>query len=352
MLQSLHISNVVLIQSLELDFNTGLCALTGETGAGKSILLDSLGLAMGARSEARLVRKGEDKASVTATFEIDKNSPIYTVLEENEIEPSSELILRRVVKSDGKSKAWINDQPISVSLLKQIGTCLVEYHGQFETHGLRDPERHGGMLDAYAGLTTETDELRTLWRDWRKAEKVLKDAIKKADAEREEEEYLRACLEDLDKLAPEQGEEDTLTELRQRIKNKEQIIDALSTAQKHLTSDKGAENSLIQATKTLDRGQEKIGQVVETMMEQLDIALDNLREVSTAIDNLMSDFSDEEISQEVLDDRLYALRSEARKHGCLVDDLSAKREEIAEAISNIERQDDILSELNRNVSVT
>ncbi len=352
MLQSLHISNIVLIKSLDLDFNNGLCALTGETGAGKSILLDSLGLAMGARSEARLVRKGEDKASVTATFEIGEKSPINKLLEENELNFSQDLIIRRTVKSDGKSKAWVNDQPISVNLLKQIGASLVEYHGQFETHGFRDPEKHGAMLDAYAGITNETDELRALWNEWRKAERTLKTAIKKADEEREEEEYLRACLEDLDKLAPEIGEEDTLTELRQRLKNKEQIVEALNSAQKFLTSDKGADNSIVQTTRVLDRAEEKIGQSVQLMMEQLDIALENIREVTHTIDGLMADFSDEEVSQEALDDRLYALRSEARKHGCMVDDLSNKREEIANSISSIERQDDILSELNRNVSHT
>lgn len=352
MLQNLHISNVVLIKSLDLNFHNGLCALTGETGAGKSILLDSLGLAMGARSEARLVRKGEDQASITATFEIEKTSPINALLEENELNHSSELIIRRIVKVDGKSKAWVNDQPISINFLKQIGACLVEYHGQFETHGLRDPDKHGGMLDAYAGLTTQADELRALWRDWRKAEKTLKQAIKKADEAREEEEYLRGCLEDLDKLAPEQGEEDTLTEIRQRLKNKEQIVDALNNAQKHLSSDKGADNSIVQATRVLDRAQDKIGSVVETMLEQMDVALENLRDVISTIDGLMADVQDEEISQDVLDDRLYALRSEARKHNCLVDDLSAKRNEIAEAISSIEKQGDVLSELNRNVSHT
>lgn len=352
MLQSLHISNVVLIQSLHLDFNGGLCALTGETGAGKSILLDSLGLAMGARSEARLVRKGTDQASVTATFDIPKDSAVHKILEDQGLETSDELIVRRSVKADGKSKAWLNDQIISIGLLKDIGAHLVEYHGQFETHGLRDPDRHAEMLDAYAGLTSEADVLRALWKAWRKAEKTLKDAERKAEEAKEEEEYLRACLEDLDKLAPEQGEEDTLSELRQRLKNKEEIVSALNTAQKHLTSDKGADNALVQTTRTLGRAQEKIGSAVEQMMEHLDAALENVRDVIHTIDGLMADFQDEEISQDVLDDRLYALRSEARKHNCLVDDLSDKRDEIAQKLSLIDHQGDHLSALNKDVQDT
>lgn len=349
MLQSLHISNVVLIESLYLDFNNGLCALTGETGAGKSILLDSLGLAMGARSEARLVRKGTEKATVTATFDLAKNSAIHKILTEQELESDVQTIIRRVVKSDGKSKAWINDQPISIGLLKDIGAYLVEYHGQFETHGLRDPDRHGAMLDSYAGLTHETVDLKTFWKTWRKAERILKEAERQAEEAKEEEDYLRACLEDLDKLAPELGEEDTLSELRQRLKNKEEIVHALNSAQKSLTSDKGADNAIVQTTRTLDRAQDKIGSVVEQMMEQLDVALENIRDVTHIIDGLMADFQDEEISQDVLDDRLYALRSEARKHHCLVDDLPKKRDEIAQSLSLIDHQGDHLSALNKDV---
>ncbi len=352
MLQTLHISNVVLIDSLTLDFNTGLCALTGETGAGKSILLDSLGLAMGARSEARLVRKGAEQASVTATFHINKSSFLYSMLSEQGLSTSDELILRRIVKQDGKSKAWINDQPVSITFLKEVAACLVEYHGQFETHGLRDPESHGIMLDSYAQLTTDIRVLGTMWRAWRQAEKALKTAIKHADEAQEEEEYLRACLDELYILAPEQGEESMLIELRQRLKNKEAIVQALKTAQKHLTSDKGADNALVQTTRILDRAQDKIGESVESMMAQLDIALDNVREVTNTIDTLMADFQEEDISQEILDDRLYALRSEARKHNCLVEELSAKREEIAQKLSQIESQGDILSALNKEVLET
>lgn len=353
MLHNLHISNVVLIQSLDLDFNAGLCALTGETGAGKSILLDSLSLAMGARSEARLVRKGTDTATVTATFDVTNNTPLISQLHEQGIDVSQDpqnMMIRRSVKSDGKSKAWLNDQPISIGLLKSIAPYLVEYHGQFETHGLRDPERHAAMLDAYAQIEGDKEVLRDYWREWRKAERTLKHAEKQAEEAKAEEEYLRACLEDLDKLAPEQGEEDTLTEMRQRLKNKEEIISALSGAQKYLTSDKGADNALVQTTRALDRAQDKIGEVVETMMEQLDNALENVRDVTHTIDGLIADITDEDISQEALDDRLYALRSEARKHGCMVDDLANKREEISEKISLIEHQEDTLSELNRNVA--
>ena len=154
MLTTLRIENVVLIETLEIDFRKGLCALTGETGAGKSILLDSLGLAIGARADSGLVRKGTDKAQVSATFEVSQKHPAFAVLEEAgiTIEQGEDIILRRSLTSDGRSKAFINDQSVSAGLMRTVGDMLIEIHGQFDTQGLLNPSTHREMLDEYANI--------------------------------------------------------------------------------------------------------------------------------------------------------------------------------------------------------
>ena len=232
MLCGLTIQNVVLIETLSISFEKGFNALTGETGAGKSILLDSLGLALGARADTGLVRKGTDQAAVTAEFFIDDNHPALALLEEQGMAADRNLVLRRQLGSDGRSRAFVNDQPVSVGLLKQIGDMLVEIHGQFETHGLLDSKTHRAMLDEYAGLD---DTLPKLWKEWRANEKALKEAQDNIAKMRAEEEYLRQALEDLDALSPKQGEEEELASLRTRLMSREKIIESLSGADEGIT---------------------------------------------------------------------------------------------------------------------
>jgi DNA repair protein RecN (Recombination protein N) len=227
MLASLSIQNVVLIDRLNIDFRDGLCALTGETGAGKSILLDALGLALGARSESGLVRKGADAAQVTAEFHIGKNHSSAAILKNSDIEPDENLILRRSVSTDGRSRAFINDQPVSIGLLKQIGETLVEIHGQFETQGLLNPATHGEMLDEYAGIG---NALSGLWSSWKTETEKFEQLKTDAEKSRNEETYLRQAVEDLDALAPKSGEESELSALRARLMNREQALEALTIA--------------------------------------------------------------------------------------------------------------------------
>ena len=152
MLTALNISQVVLIDRLQIEFKPGFCALTGETGAGKSILLDSLGLALGARADAGLVRKGAEQASVSATFSLDKKHPVHAFLKSHDLDSDTTLILRRVLSADGRSRAFINDQPVGVTMLRHVGDILVEIHGQFDTQGLLDPDTHRALLDSYAAV--------------------------------------------------------------------------------------------------------------------------------------------------------------------------------------------------------
>jgi DNA repair protein RecN (Recombination protein N) len=341
MLASLMINNVVLIDRLSIHFEPGLCALTGETGAGKSILLDSLGLALGARSESGLVRKEADQAVVAAEFDIPDNHRVFMLLTEQGIEIENPVILRRSVNADGKSRAFINDHPISVSLLKQIGEMLVEIHGQFDTQTLLNPRVHRGILDEYANVDTQT--LRQVWDDWKNAQDIL--IQRKADMERAraEEDYLRSALEQLDELSPKDGEEEKLTVLRARLMKREQILENLSNAD---TGVEEAQNVL----NTVWRALEKTGQGSEELLAGLERVASELQEVSAGVQTMSAELSESEYSLTEIDDRLFSLKAQARKHACSVDELPLKHEEIANLLKSIGHQEDTLSALEKDVA--
>lgn len=338
MLAGLTIKNVVLIDQLSIQFEKGLCALTGETGAGKSILLDSLGLALGARSESGLVRKGEETANVSAEFDLPAKHPVFEFLKEQGLDAESPLVLRRSVSQDGKSRAFINDHPVSVSLLKQAGERIVEIHGQFDTQTLLNPRVHRGMLDEYAGAKPQ--ELASAWHGWKEAEQEL--AKKKADMERarSEEAYFRAALEQLDELAPKQGEEESLTLLRSRLMKREQNIESYSNAYK------GSEQA-ISNLNTVWKALEKAGEGGSDVAKALDRAMAELQEVSNGVEAMVASLENSEYSLSDIDDRLFALKAQARKHACTIDDLPQKRDEMAALLRGIENQSDTLADLQK-----
>lgn len=338
MLATLSIQNVVLIEQLTIEFSSGLCALTGETGAGKSILLDSLGLALGARSESGLVRKGAEKASVTAAFDITLEHPANGVLKNSDFDPAEELILRRTVGSDGRSKAFINDKPVSAGLLRQVGDQLVEIHGQFDTHGLLDPSTHRGLLDEYAGID---GAVQNLWDEWQ-AKKDKLEALKASSQKaRENEEYLRQAIEDLDALEPVSGEEEKLASLREQLMNREQVLEGLNTAYAALNGDTDPIRS---AWGTLDRISSKLGEQGSEIIEALSRASSEAQEASALIQSLSVDLEQSEHSLESIDDRLFALRAQARKHNCTVDELADIREQLAQELNMIEHGDEVLAQ--------
>ena len=340
MLTSLSIQNVVLIDLLNIEFRAGLCALTGETGAGKSILLDSLGLALGARSESALVRKGAEQAQVSAVFDIEPAHPARSFLKQADItvDDGEDIILRRTVGADGRSKAFINDQPVSVGLLKQTSEALIEIHGQFDTQGLLNPATHRQMLDEYAGLKTDVPEA---WDEWKKHQQALEDLKTNSAASRAEEEFLRTSLEDLDALEPKTGEDAELASLRERLMHREQVLEALNTAYQALS---GEDDPVRKAWGALDRVADKIGPSAEAPVSALDRASSEIQEALSEIQSLSADLQNSEHDLQSIDDRLFELRSQARKHQCEVDDLPAKREELAVKLNAIEHADDLLEE--------
>lgn len=336
MLTSLSIKNVVLIDQLTIVFEKGFCALTGETGAGKSILLDSLGLALGARSESSLVRKGQEQASVTAVFEVDKSHPALSILRDSDLQADTSLILRRSVNKDGRSRAYINDQPVSVGLLREVGDALVEVHGQFETQGLVNPLTHRRLLDEYAGID---DSLSQVYEAWKIEERELEDLRSSTEKSRAEEEYLRQAVEDLDALEPKQGEEESLSSLREQLMHREQVLEGLNNAYEALS----AENDPVRkAWAALERIAGKLGAQAQDAIGSLERATSEIQEAVLSIQALSNDLQESEHDLESIDDRLFGLRAQARKHGCSVDELQAMRERLVQQLNMIEHADETL----------
>jgi len=262
MLISLSIRDVVLIEALQAEFASGLCALTGETGAGKSILLGALGLAAGERADRGLVRSGSDEAAATAVFDIAPEHEARRVLVEAgiEIDPGEALILRRRLTVDGRSQAYVNDQPASVGLLKSLGDLLVEVHGQHDGRGLLDPKSHRGLLDSFARNDTQIAAVKSAWRAFGEARDRV-ETLEKAQANSTEEEaWLRHALDALDKLDPRAGEEAELADERKFLQSAEQALTELQAATDALEADGGMSNRLNAALRGLERVRGGLGQ--------------------------------------------------------------------------------------------
>ena len=339
MLAGLSIRDIVLIERLSLSFAPGLTVLTGETGAGKSILLDALALALGDRADSGLIRQGAPQASVTAEFQLADDHPAFAILAEQDMPPEGQLVIRRTVGIDGRSRGFVNDQPVSVALLRRLAETLVEIHGQFETHGLFDARTHRLLLDAYGGFNSLIDDVRTAWRDWSAANVELARLVDDADAALAEEAYLRDAVAELDQLAPKPGEEASLSETRQRLQHREKLLDALSTAQRELAGDRGAELSLSVARRALERVADRAGGSFDQILAALDRAAIEIGEGLAALDVAGAEFESEGQDLTVVDDRLFDLRRVARRHGVAVDDLADLRESLAGKLANLDDRD-------------
>ena len=326
MLSSLAIRDVVLIERLDLHFGPGLTALTGETGAGKSILLDSLGLALGARAEAGMVRAGQAQASVAAAFHPPAGHPAFDILREQGIEPEEDLVLRRVVQADGRSRAFVNDQPVGVALLRRLGATLVEVQGQHEQVGLADPASHGGLLDAFGGLEPRRSATAEAWSAWRAATKRLAEAREAIAAAQREEEWLRHAVAELKDLNPEEGEEDRLASERQRLQQGERRAEAIAAAIAELTPRDRRSGSPARALREAARALERLpppNEDAQPALAALAAAQDALAEAEAALSHLMNEGGPDPRRLEQVEERLFALRAAARKHSVTVVDLPA-----------------------------
>ena len=347
MLTRLAIRNIVLIEALDLDFAAGLGVLTGETGAGKSILLDALGLVLGNRADSGLVRAGEDKASVTASFEFARlPDPVRGVLAdaEVEIEPGEPLIVRRQLRADGGSKAFVNDQPVGVALLRDLAGSLVELHGQHDDRGLVNPRGHRMLLDRYARADgMGVDEA---WRTWRKAEDALALARARVQQAAADQDLLIAHLAELTALAPEAGEEEELAGARADMQKGERLSGDLAELQHLWAGSDSALATLRGAARRLDRiaGEHPL---LGEALEALDRALIEAGEAEEKLAHAADALNHDPDALDRIETRLFDLRAAARKHGCTVDELPDRVLVMRAALDAIEGGEAEIGELER-----
>ncbi len=322
MLTALSIANIVLIERLELDFAAGLGVLTGETGAGKSILLDALGLALGARADSALVRQGTDKAQVTASFAAPTvDTPLATLLADNEIaiEPGEPLLVRRTLKADGGSRAFLNDQPCSAALLREVGGHLVEIHGQHDDRGLLAPAGHRALLDAFA--RADTGAVAAAHGAWRAAEAKLAAAQSALDDAARDREWLEHCVAELQALNPQPGEDAELSEARAAMQKGEKIAGDLGAILEAFEGSDGGPALLRGAARRLDRLAGDHPLLAEALAG-LDRAIIEADEAETRLREAARAMEYDPERLEATETRLFELRAMARKHGVQPDELS------------------------------
>lgn len=321
MLRGLDIRDMLIIDRLELAFQPGLNVLTGETGAGKSILLDALGFVLGWRGRAELVRQGAEQGEVTAWFDLPKGHPAFAVLEEAGILAEDEVILRRINSRDGRKTAWINDRRASGEVLRRLSDTLIELHGQHDDKGLLNPRGHRQMLDSYAELDIDIQHTRTAWRNLSKAQKMLADAEVRITEARAEEDYLRHAVAELDTLAPEVGEEASLDAQRRLMQAAEKIRSDISKAGDALGLN-GAEGLAGDASRWLQGVASDAEGRLDAPLEAIERAMLALDEAQTGVADCLDALSFNMSDLEDVEERLFAIRGLARKHSVLPDDLA------------------------------
>lgn len=346
MLRALEIRDMLIIDRLDLNFQPGLNVLTGETGAGKSILLDSLGFVLGWRGRAELVRSGADQGEVVAVFELPEGHAAHAVLEEAGLPGGDELILRRVNSRDGRKTAWVNDRRCSGEVLRGLSETLIELHGQHDDRGLLDPKGHRVLLDVFGAYPDLQDATRAGWRGLAQARKELTQAEAALTEMRAEEDFLRHAVAELDKLDPQPGEEAELDSRRRQMQGAERIREDVARALQALSGE-GAEGAMGDALRWLEGASEKAEGVLDGAIDALGRAFNELGDavqgVETALDGL--NFNPHELEQ--TEERLFAIRGLARKHGVAPDDLGGFAEGLRTRLAALDRGDADMAELQK-----
>ncbi|TCD15234.1 DNA repair protein RecN [Oricola cellulosilytica] len=351
MLSQLSIRDIVLIEALDIDFSHGLSVLTGETGAGKSILLDALSMALGARGDASLVRHGAVQGQVIALFDLGGSHPVRDMLRESGIEadPSEPLILRRVQTQDGRTRGFVNNQPASAGLLRMIGRDLVEIHGQHDDRALVDTGIHRELLDAFGGLKSQVLDVEALHGAWRGAERVLTDHRKRVEDAAREADYLHAANGELVALAPEPGEEADLAEKRAVMMRAEKIAGDLSDAHEVLSGQASPVPQIAGLLRRLERKAAEAPGLLEEVNEALGHALDHLADAQGLIETAVNTGEFDPRQLEAIEERLFALRAASRKFNVAVDDLPALAVDFADQLAELDAGQSRLAELEKGV---
>ncbi|MFZ5962740.1 DNA repair protein RecN [Thalassococcus sp. BH17M4-6] len=344
MLRALEIRDMLIIDRLDLAFQPGLNVLTGETGAGKSILLDSLGFVLGWRGRAELVRTGADQGEVTAVFDLPPGHAAHAVLAEAGLPGGSELILRRVNTRDGRKTAWVNDRRCSGEVLRQLSDTLVELHGQHDDRGLLNPRGHRALLDEFAELDQQIAETRAAWTDRSRAQKALSAAEAQLEEARAEEEFLRFSVAELDKLAPQPGEDAELDDARRRMQGAEKIRDDIAKASAALGYD-GAEGAMAEALRWLEGVSDKADGALDAPIAALARAMAELDEASHGVARCIEGLEFDPYQLENTEERLFAIRALARKHNVQPDDLGDFADTLRARLMALDRGEADLADL-------
>ncbi len=347
MLTTLSIRNIVLIEKLDIDFSKGLSVLTGETGAGKSILLDALSLALGGRGDGNLVRGGEAKGQISAVFDVALDHPVHQYLQDNGLANGADdqIILRRIQNADGKTRAFVNDNPTSAGLLRNLGQLLVEIHGQHDDRALIEPAVHRSLLDAFGGLEATVAMVSTAYKNWREVNGELLRLKARIEVAAKEADYLRSSVEELGMLAPREGEENELADQRAIMMKSEQIASDVDSAREVL-SGTGSPIPLIANTlKRMEHKAEQVPGLLDATIEYLGQALDNLSDAQVAIESAMREMEFDPREQEEVEERLFALRAASRKYGIPVENLESFADKMLHELNDLDAGEEKLAEL-------
>jgi DNA repair protein RecN (Recombination protein N) len=349
MLVRLTIRDIVLIDHLDLEFDAGLSILTGETGAGKSILLDALALALGARGDGTLVRHGQAQGQVTAVFEVDRALPALAVAREQGLESDGELIMRRVQLTDGRTRAFVNDQPVSAQTLRKLGAALVEIHGQHDERALVEAASHRSLVDAYGGIDKETEATRQAFAALKEAQARLAAETARLSAARADVDYLRHAYEELSRLAAQPGEEEGLAARRATMMQAEKVAADLGDAQDSLGGDAAIRQRLAAAARRLQRREAQAPGLIEPCVKALYAAVEALDAAEGAVEASLraADFDPKDLER--VEERLFALRGAARKYGTPVERLAALAERYGTDLAALDAGEAELKKLGATV---
>ena len=347
MLKSLSIRNVVLIDKLDLDFQNGFSVLSGETGAGKSILLDSVGLLLGKRAEVGMIRSGCDKLSVCGSFEIaDKKGELAALCAEYDLDFEHEIIIKRTLNQDGKGKIFFNDQPITQKLLKEIGSYLVEIHGQFDNQGLLNPATHLSVLDGYGAYPEKITVLKTAFAAYKKAKDNRVNAEAKIAQSKADEDNLRHWVDEFQKMQPRENEQEELEEKRRQMMNAEKILENLDAAYKALNQG-GVQSALRQAQAAISRVNVLLNGKFDNIYSLLDTALVNADEAGEEIEAASNEVSLNQNELDAVEERLFALKALARKHNTTIEELPLVWQQMEGNLRNLELGEDDIENLRK-----
>ncbi|MFY0597396.1 MAG: DNA repair protein RecN [Cognatishimia sp.] len=349
MLRALEIRDLLIIDHLELDFQPGLNVLTGETGAGKSILLDSLGFVLGWRGRAELVRTGAEQGEVVAEFELPDSHPAHAILEDAGLPGGEELILRRVNRKDGRKTAWINDRRCSGDVLRALSETLVELHGQHDDRGLLDPKGHRQLLDQFGDLGDLIAKTRLTWSNLSKVRKTLKSAEDALKAVQDEEEFLRHAVSELDVLDPQPGEEGELDSRRRMMQAAEKIKEDVSQAHTAMGYN-GAEGAMGNALRWLEDAGATVGDQLDEPLAALGRAMSELGDAISGVERCMDALDFNPIELEQTEERLFAIRGLARKHNVVPDELGNFANDLRGKMAALDAGEGEIAELKQAVA--